>query len=296
LIFRKALRGDCPQMDETWIGDRAMSEGIRTLMAPVEGDHPGDDALKSLGALAGELGAGVIGITACMHPPYFYFEAGAVALEAYQQDEQRLMERMQDAEKRFRSALADVQGPVHWRSALELPLDYVARESRAADLVVCFQRGDGRLLECGDPGEVVLKAGRPVLAVPHGVACGVPRKVVIAWKDSRESRRAVADALPLLRRATKVSVVEALEGEESRESAERRVRDVAAWLDAHSIPASAQVLTGRGGAAAELETASQGVDLIVAGAYGHSRLGEWIFGGVTRHLLKNSACPVFLSH
>jgi nucleotide-binding universal stress UspA family protein len=179
------------------------------------------------------------------------------------------------------------------------PDAFIATQARAADLVVVGRGGSGDAsdpLLGVSPSDVVMTVGRPVLVVPPGMARLSAQRVVIAWKDSRESRRAVADALPLLRRATEVSVVEALEGEESRESAERRVRDVAAWLDAHSIPASAQVLTGRGGAAAELETASQGVDLIVAGAYGHSRLGEWIFGGVTRHLLKNSACPVFLSH
>jgi nucleotide-binding universal stress UspA family protein len=137
-----------------------------------------------------------------------------------------------------------------------------------------------------------------VLAIPPGGKWRSPERILITWKDSRESRRAVRDALPFLRRARKVGLVEIVEHEETSKLAQARLRDVASWLKSHSVEALPQAITPRGdaldafaGAAREFKP-----DWIVAGAYGHTRLGEWIFGGVTRYLLTQSGRPAFLSH
>jgi len=131
-----------------------------------------------------------------------------------------------------------------------------------------------------------------VLVVPTGVDSLRAKHVVIGWKDTREARRAVQDSLPLLHEAEHVTIVEVCE-EGMEEQAQRRIDDVAHYLTRHRIKVAARTVAhSKGPAADELIRVGreQSADLIVAGAYGHSRLGEWIFGGVTRGLLRS--CPV----
>jgi nucleotide-binding universal stress UspA family protein len=150
-----------------------------------------------------------------------------------------------------------------------------------------------------DPGALVLRAGRPVLAVPPGVNSLGGRRIVVAWKDSREARRAIQDALPFLRRADEVIVVEVCETSDEVTDSQARLRDVAQYLKRHQIKAVAERVRPVEGAAVNslLRLAQdESADLIVAGAYGHSRLGEWIFGGVTQGLLARSPVCCLFSH
>ena len=110
------------------------------------------------------------------------------------------------------------------------------------------------------------------------------KNVLVAWKDSREARRAVVDAIPLLSGASEV-VVATVDRDATRQ-AKQSVADVAVFLRRHGIRARAEVVSEKGDAAALKSLAgSMHADLIVAGAYGHSRLRELVFGGVTRSLL-----------
>jgi nucleotide-binding universal stress UspA family protein len=143
-----------------------------------------------------------------------------------------------------------------------------------------------------DPGDALMQAGRPVLVVPPGVSALDGRRVLVAWKDAREARRAVADALPLMIRAEETLVLEAVQDEDQGEQARRRVDDVAAFLARHGAAARGDVIETRGRAVADdllLAAERHGADLVVAGGYGHARLREWAFGGVTRDLL--ARCP-----
>jgi len=152
--------------------------------------------------------------------------------------------------------------------------------------------------DLADPGVILLRAGRPVLVVPDTVAPLQLRRVVVAWKDTRECRRAVGDALPFLQRAKEVLLVGIGEGE-GESNAKGALSDVAAYLLRHRVAALHDVWRqARGPVAAELLRLVQeeGADLIVAGGYGHSRLGEWIFGGVAHELLASSPVCCMLSH
>jgi nucleotide-binding universal stress UspA family protein len=113
------------------------------------------------------------------------------------------------------------------------------------------------------------------------------RSVLIAWKDTPEARRAIADALPMLRQAEDINVVEVIEDDVNRPAALSGVNDVVVWLSRHGLVASGQVPDECGDAAGQLDRiASQvGAGLVVAGAYGHSRLREWVLGGVTKRLV-----------
>jgi nucleotide-binding universal stress UspA family protein len=108
----------------------------------------------------------------------------------------------------------------------------------------------------------------------------------IAWKDCPEARRAVADALPLLRKV-KVAVAGIAEDEGSQVALRQQVEDVVKWLSRHGIVARANVPERCGSAAAQLDriAADTGAGVVVAGAYGRSRFREWVLGGVTQHLV-----------
>jgi nucleotide-binding universal stress UspA family protein len=131
-----------------------------------------------------------------------------------------------------------------------------------------------------------------MLIVPPDVDTLKAERVLVGWKESREARRVLQDALPFLHEAKSVSIVEVCDhGMEA--SARGHLDDVVHYLARHRISVgSVAALPAKIGVADHLVdmAKSEGADLIVAGAYGHSRLGEWIFGGVTRDLL--AASPV----
>ena len=140
--------------------------------------------------------------------------------------------------------------------------------------------------------------GRPTLVVPEGATTLGAEHVVIGWKDTREARRAVRDAMPFLQQATRVTVVEAC-GPNGEKAALGRLDDVARYLWRHRIECGPKVMVRQegSGAAQLIQIAQQErADLFVTGAYGHSRLGEWIFGGMTRHLLTGSPICCLMSH
>jgi nucleotide-binding universal stress UspA family protein len=243
--------------------------------------------------LAERFRATLIGVAGCATWPAFM--AGDLGLtKSSQYDFQKIMARFEQRGKKFRA-----QGPwlkqVEWRSMLESPGELLLREARAADLLVIGRRRSGA---DPDPGMVLLRAGRPILLVPDAARPLELRRVVIAWKDRRECRRAVRDALPLLQEAKEVLLVEVGEHEGHAPSKET-LGDVAAYLVRHRAIVADQVwCPPRGPVAAGLFqfVKDEKADLIVAGGYGHSRLGEWIFGGVTRELLAASPVCCMLSH
>jgi nucleotide-binding universal stress UspA family protein len=121
------------------------------------------------------------------------------------------------------------------------------------------------------------------------------KTVLVAWKDTREARRAVADALPFLAKANEVVVatIDTSRDESIRDSLD----DVAAFLGHHGIKARTELIAGEADGDRLLTFArSIHADLIVSGAYGHSRLREWAFGGVTRTLIEESGISRFMSY
>jgi nucleotide-binding universal stress UspA family protein len=182
---------------------------------------------------------------------------------------------------------------------VDFPTEALAREARSADLIVIGQRrAPGDAYDSLDPGGAILKVGRPLLLVPEGVSELRAEHVVIGWKDTREARRAVVDALPFLQEAARVTIVEICRSGEE-ETAREHIDDVARYLGRHRVKGGPQVIFHQNDSdAAQLIRLAQDerADLLVVGAYGHSRLGEWVFGGVTRDLLRSSPVCCFMSH
>ena len=183
---------------------------------------------------------------------------------------------------------------VEWRSSQDDPNDYIAREARAADLLILSRDSpsfDPHIFpDRGDDSPSGRSSG-PV--VPSNIDFMSGRHVVIAWKDTREARRAVQDALPLLRRAEKIIIAEICESSADIPLTEARLGDVSAYLARHRMTATVSgrvksiertIANSLLGLARE-----ESADLVVAGAYGHSRLGEWVFGGMTHDLLTENS-------
>ena len=271
-----------------------------TLMVHLALGRPNAGLLKITAELADRFGAGVIAIAA-RQPLQMVYGDGYVSGDLYQEDRDEIVKELGVAETEFRAALQGRVAFVEWRSAQVYAYlaDYIANEARCADLVLTGV-ASGDFLDASravDTGELIMQAGRPVLIVPTGASSLTLDHALIGWKDTREARRAVADSLPLLKHATRVSIVE-LAREEDLTAARRHVDDVVAWLGRHAIRAegSAQLSTGDDASALYAIGQDQGADVVVAGAYGHSRLREWVLGGVTRDLLLSANRCSLVSH
>ena len=176
----------------------------------------------------------------------------------------------------------------------------MARVARAVDLVVTGgPAGEGDIYTRVSTPELLISSGRPILVVPpHGGRLET-RRILVAWKDTREARRAVSDALSFMHMADEILIV-ALGDKEDQEALHAQAGDVAGMIARHSMarPRTHVAVAGADDVQAELlaQADRMDADLIVSGAYGHSRAYEWVLGGVTRHLLNASERFVFLSH
>jgi nucleotide-binding universal stress UspA family protein len=211
---------------------------------------------------------------------------------------ERALKELRNLGERFRKIAENVAVRVEWRSSMDFPRELIPKEARAADLLVIGQRMlPGDVVHSYDPGTIVLAAGRPVLVVPPEIDRLDLSRVLVAWKDTREARRAIRDALPFLKLADEVSI--AVAKTPGAEEADAQLADVASYLGRHDVRVGQQIATVASDDEEHLllDLAKQHrVSLIVAGAYGRTRLSEWIFGGVTRHLLLNSPVPCLLSN
>jgi len=208
------------------------------------------------------------------------------------------------AELRFRAA-AEREGlmAVDWSAPAGPPIDAAISHARYSDMTILGQAQptEAHAAFANDlVRSVLMSSGRPVLIVPHaGEFASIGETVVIAWKEARESARAVADALPFLERARKVVVVSISAPRD--ESVRETLSDagIAAFLARHGVAAEVRhevaedidagnLLLSR---AADLEA-----DLIVMGAYSRPRLSEFVLGGVTRVMLQAMTVPVLMSH
>lgn len=269
-----------------------------TMMVHVDPESSSDGRTRLALGLANQFETILIGAAAKAIPPVVV-EGTVIEAQLSDEEYEALRSCLAREEGAFRRLTNGSRKPTDWRSGIEPPTDFVAREARAADLVIIGRdQLSVNLYHSLDPAGLILRVGRPVLTVPKGVESIDTKSVLVAWKDTREARRAVQDSLPFLHEAEKVFIAEVCEAGAEQES-RARVLDVAHYLTHHRIKATVEIIQySETSAAGELIRFAEDnrIDLMVAGAYGHSRLGEWIFGGVTRDLLKTSPICCLLSH
>jgi len=274
--------------------------GYASIMVPVGVDGDSENRVKIGCQLADRFGARLIGVSGrALILPIYGTDGQIIDGHLVEVEEQRTKDDLAASETLFHRIVGK-RNDVEWRGATCDATRFATEQARAADLIVVSRRGPkDRSEEIMDvrPGDLVMAAGRPILLIPPERTNLPLKQVVIAWKDTREARRAVWDSLPLLRYAESVSVVTV--GEEAdRET----VADVKAYLARHGIKAPLSVVLGPdlGGCTEAVPVMrfaeAEGADLIVAGGYGHSRIREWLFGGVTRTLLDETPIPCLLAH
>ena len=174
--------------------------------------------------------------------------------------------------------------------------EVAARLGRLHDLIV-LARAER---QTGAPASVTLESvllhsGRPVLVAPAEPVRGIGRKVVVAWNGKAQSARALGASLPYLAKAESVTVLTAVETHTAG-----RPSEVVRYLSWHAIRAEAAEVTASGpgkvGQVLLEKVGELGADLLVMGAYGHSRLREMILGGATREVLGHAVLPVLMAH
>ncbi|MGA9828048.1 MAG: universal stress protein [Rhodanobacteraceae bacterium] len=273
-----------------------------TLMVHLDLDDDNVRLLNITGDLAERFDADVIGIAACQTAMLIIGD-GVGSAEIVDRDQARIKKKIGDAENAFREALQHRSPHLEWRSteSFGAPTEYIARQMRSADLLITGVNCRGSWLDPTrrvDTGGLVMQAGRPILIVPKAARQLLAKTILVGWKDTRETRRAVSDALPFLKTAKRVIVVEVVANERTIGEGRENVKDVAGWLERHDIPAEPLALSADDAFAPALGVIAhkEGADLIVAGAYGHTRLREWVLGGVTRNLLLDTNLCSLLSH
>jgi nucleotide-binding universal stress UspA family protein len=208
------------------------------------------------------------------------------------------------AETRFRAAAASAGvTSIEWRAPAGDPIAAAILHARYADLAVIGQPSRGEPTEAFSAElarAVLLSCGRPVLFIPFaGEYRKVGERILIAWKDSREAARAVADALPLLKDAKEVYAMAITADDDENLHDLLAEAQVAAFLRRHQVDARVRRLAVPDINAGELllsEAADFRADLIVMGGYSRPRVSAFVWGSVTKVMLASMTVPVLMSH
>lgn len=251
-------------------------------------------------ALARRFGAHLIGLNALTATELpGYVQAGGmplVELRRRHADEQ--VERAQAAFDQALSAAA--LASAEWRTSALNAVDAVSLHARYADLIVLGQHGaeDYSGVGSGFAEHVVREAGRPVLMVPYvGDFASIGKRILIGWKATREAIRAVSDAIPFLHQAEAIRVL-VIDPKAGERGAMPDV-DIAPYLARHGVNVEVHVdRAAQNDVGNEIlsRAADFGADLIVVGAYGHSRFREMVLGGASRTIMDSMTVPVLLSN
>jgi nucleotide-binding universal stress UspA family protein len=269
---------------------------MKTILVHIEGDEGQGARLQAAFDLARGFGGHVLCLSVM---PYAAYALGDPAMGAFPVttlieavESQRRQERA-TVEARLRAEGISWE----WRAADGDSAERLAEAARLADIVVMsagpFARNAN--LHMAITGDVALRAPAPVLAVPPGSAgVDVAGPALVAWDGSQEAAVAMRGAMPMLAKAESVAIL-TVEEKDPLYTA----RDAAAFLSRHGIVADV-VERGRGGASVEQVIrsvlAERSIAWMVQGAYGHSRLRQTLFGGVTRGLLSEAPVPIIIAH
>ena len=275
----------------------------KTIVVHLDAAARRAERLEIACTLAAGFDAHLVGLFALAALPV-PFAFGGTAGTVLASEERWRTEAAAQAKQDFERAVARHGVKAEWREAPEDAVAAVRLSARYADLVVVGQDdGEASLREARIAErfaeEVVLTAGRPVLLVPYvGRFSSVGSRVLVAWNAGQDAARALSDALPLLQRARSVEVV-AFDPESSATGhGPRPGAGIALYLARHGVKATAaqQHASIDVGNQILSRAADSDADLIVMGAYGHSRAREIVLGGATRTVLESMTVPVLMSH
>lgn len=277
----------------------------RSILVHLDIDRGCPGRVAAAVELATRLDAHLIGLYPTAEYVMPAFAAGGLPAEVLAMQRRQAVARAESGLAAFREA-AERGGAAHEArlepcTDVDVP-DVLSLHLRYADLAILGQpdpqdpASPGRsLLE-----NVVLASGRPALIVPFiGAAKPPGEKVMVAWDGGREAARAVADALPLLKAARSVTVMVVNASRGSGNHGEEPGADIATHLARHGVTVEVHHSEASDISIGDVllsRISDEGTDLLVMGAYGHSRLRELVLGGVTRTLLGHMTVPVLMSH
>lgn len=277
-------------------------DSLKSVLVHLDASTHCGQRLSAAASLARRHQAQVLALYSVVPPSLQYAYANGVSADILERLRPLDDERRAGARKAFDQAVAGGLENARW---LEPGSEGVSRDfSRQAlycDLLVLGQRESDDKGEAGVRADfvetVLMDSGKPALVVPYiGAPADLGRVIMISWKESRETARAVTAAMPLLQKAERVHI--ANWGDE--QSAEhRRIDALVAHLQRHGVAPVVHHYgreSGDVGAYMLSAAADLTADLVVMGAYGHSRAREWVLGGATRTLLASMTVPVLMSH
>lgn len=248
--------------------------------------------------------AELVGVYASSAPPQYYYGESVMMSRTLNIMKNLQAQNRGAVQNAFLEAAAAADVPAVVRAGESSPSATVALHGRASDLIIVSQQNRDDV-EAAHENEFVeqtlLTAGRPVMVLPSsGEFPVVGDRVILCWDGSREAARALADAAPLLQGASHVVVLTMDEGAATRNVESIPFEDLASYCVAHGIPAPDHVrrdIKGVGVGSTILNAAADySADLIVMGAYGHSKFREWAMGGATASILKSMTVPIMFSH
>jgi nucleotide-binding universal stress UspA family protein len=278
---------------------------IKDILVQVDGGQSAPARYQAAIQLAQTHGAHLTGLCLAIEPPVPATILGMVPPEVMVGQRETVRAQAESAVSQFRLASERAGIPGGCRIVEVLQFDATEsfiQHARHADLMVLGQADPNEVTVLG-PGfaaDVVIGSGRPAIVVPYiGIPPLIGQRVLIAWDGGREATRAVHDALPILKRAHSVTVLSVNPETSSNGNRRDPGADISLHLARHDVRVAAARTIAREvsvGDALLADIADNGIDLLVMGAYGHSRLREFVLGGVTRHMLAHMTAPVLMSH
>jgi nucleotide-binding universal stress UspA family protein len=275
---------------------------IKDIVVNLTGGHPQDFASDYAISLAAGFSAHLAGVGFIYEPVIPGSLLGGMPTNLIEAQREENSRTAKEAVSRFESS-ARAAGISAETRTLDASVagapDLFGRIARRFDLAVVGQarREQGASEELMIEG-ALFGSGRPLIVVPHAHKQGLKLdRIVICWDGSRPAARAIADSLPFLRRAQSINIV-VVTGERDK-SGEITGTNMRRHLARHGINVEIKHITGGGSGVqnAILSHAGEtGADFMVLGGYGHSRLREFILGGVTRSILHSMVVPVLMSH
>ena len=276
--------------------------GYRDIVVHIDDSNQNEARIKAGIAIASKFDAHLTGLYRIPElDPRVYMDVG-LPLERLDQQQSELQSRAVEHERQFMDAVSGLSSSVEWRTCEGHFASLTRTGALYADIFITGQH------DANDPQSpaldslegVVMQSGRPVLMVPYiGLRESVAENVLVAWNESREAARAVHDALPLLQKAKQVHILTMTDSTEEVKYADAASSTLAHHLSRHGVSAEAHhhVETSLSPGETMLSRSTDlGADLVVMGAYGHSRLRELVLGGATRTWLNEMTVPVLMSH
>jgi nucleotide-binding universal stress UspA family protein len=275
---------------------RAILGGTILVHVPMRGEPA---ALRVAVDIANNSDASVLGVGAEAFEPALFAGMEYTTHALMEAWLKALDQRLAHAKGEFERETSRLTQPSYWASEEEYPQDALVRHACGADWVVAVRPENAATPNVTPPvADLILRAGLPVLLAPDHAKPLEARRIVIGWSQTIEASRAISDAMPLLVAADQVVVV-TVTAEPQREEDETALSEVCRRLERRGCKVVRERhANSRASIASVLCKAAEahGADLLVVGGYAHSRLREWILGGVTRDLIVRCPHYILFSH